>query len=243
MSRSFRRRTRVRWRPLAATATTSLLLLGAAEGGLAGDETSSLEPMVRLEQQLLGLQRQIAEMERRHAEEMKALKEEIRTLRDERAAPVAAPEDELAGLRRLAEAEAARAEEAKEEEKEVAFAAKGLSLQALNPEISVTGDMLATYRNQEGTQQHSDIRFRTLGLHLESYLDPYTRFKAAIPVSGGGAELGEAYMMPLRAPRGLQPHVRQVPSAVRSGEPLAQARPRPDGLPAGPEAGVSVRAD
>ncbi len=126
---------------------------------------------------------------------MKALKEEIRTLRDERAAPVAAAEDELADLRRLAEAEAAKAEEAREEEQEVAFTAKGLSLQALNPEISVTGDMLATYRNQEGTQQHSDIRFRTLGLHLESYLDPYTRFKAAVPFSGSGAELGEAYMI------------------------------------------------
>ncbi|MGD8895910.1 MAG: hypothetical protein PVJ73_07740 [Acidobacteriota bacterium] len=190
-----RRRTRARRLALAATATASLFLLGVPGRGLAEVDAASPEPMVRLEQRLVDLQRQIAEMERRHAEEMKALKEEIRTLRAERATPIAAEEDELADLRRLAEAEAARAEEGKEEEKEVTFTARGLSLQALNPEISVTGDMLATYRHQEGSEQHSNIGFRTLGLHLESYLDPYTRFKAAIPVSGGGAELGEAYMM------------------------------------------------
>jgi hypothetical protein len=55
--------------------------------------------------------------------------------------------------------------------------------------------MLTTYRHQDGLRQHSNVTFRTLGLHLESYLDPYTRFKAAVPVSPGGAELGEAYMM------------------------------------------------
>jgi hypothetical protein len=69
-----------------------------------------------------------------------------------------------------------------------------LSLQALNPEISVTGDMYAFYREQEGTRERSGFEFRTLGLHLESYLDPYTRFKAAVPFSTEGAELGEAYM-------------------------------------------------
>jgi len=29
---------------------------------------------------------------------------------------------------------------------------------------------------------------------MESYLDPYTRFKAAVPINENGAELGEAYM-------------------------------------------------
>jgi hypothetical protein len=177
-----------------ATATTFLLVLGAPGSGLAKTDAALPEPMVRLEQQLLDLQRQIKEMERRHAEEMEALRDEIQTLRAEGVAPVAAPEDELADLRRLAQAEAARAEAGREEEKEVAFTAKGLSLQALNPEISVTGDMLATYRHQDGSEQHSNIRFRTLGLHFESYLDPYTRFKAAVPVFPGGAGLGEAYM-------------------------------------------------
>ena len=55
--------------------------------------------------------------------------------------------------------------------------------------------ILAAYRHQEGTRERSRFTFRTLGLHLESYLDPYTRFKAAVPVTTGGAELGEAYMI------------------------------------------------
>jgi hypothetical protein len=191
---SSRQRTRA-WRlTLAAAATTFLVQPSAFGADLAEAEPASSETTARLERQLLDLQRQMVGMERRHAEEMRALREEIRTLRAERAAPVAAPEDELAELRRRAEAEAAQAEEAKEEE-EVAFTAKGLSLQALNPEISVTGDWLATYRHQDASPQHSNIRFRTLGLHLESYLDPYARLKAAVPVFPGGAELGEAYMM------------------------------------------------
>jgi len=36
--------------------------------------------------------------------------------------------------------------------------------------------------------------FRGLGIHLESYLDPYTRFKAAFSVSEHDTHLGEAYM-------------------------------------------------
>jgi hypothetical protein len=192
VSRSFRRRLPVL--PLGVAASTLLLLLGAPGRGRAGTDTASPAPTMRLERQLLDLQSRIVEMERRHAEEMRTLREEIRALRDAQASPVVTPDDELADLRRRAEAEAARAQEPKEEEKEVAFTAKGLSLQALNPELSVTGDMLTTYRHQEGSSQHSNTRFRSLGLHLESYLDPYTRFKAAVPFYNGGAELGEAYM-------------------------------------------------
>ncbi len=190
MWRFFRRGTRSRRLTPAVTATAFLLALGAP-GKV---EAASPEPTARLEEQLLALQLQMAEMERRHAEEMEAVREEIRTLRDERAAPVVAPEEELTDLRRLAESEVARADEAKKEAKEVTFTARGLSLQALNPEISVTGDMLGTYRHQDGSGQHSNVRFRTLGLHLESYLDPYTRFKAAVAAAGSGAALGEAYM-------------------------------------------------
>jgi hypothetical protein len=135
------------------------------------------------------------EMERRHTEEIEALKEEIRALRGVSTAATVPEEDELAALRRLAEAEAAKAEEAAAGEEEETFTAKGLSLQALNPEISTTGDFLATYRHQEGSPQRSKFTFRTFGIHLESYLDPYTRFKAAVPFTSGGAAIGEAYMI------------------------------------------------
>ncbi|MFA7158611.1 MAG: hypothetical protein WC299_04850, partial [Kiritimatiellia bacterium] len=65
-------------------------------------------------------------------------------------------------------------------EKEFTFGALGL--QALNPEISITGDMLASYTDSKTTNKKCDFLFRGLGLHFESYLDPYTRFKAAVPV-------------------------------------------------------------
>lgn len=62
-------------------------------------------------------------------------------------------EEEIEALRRIAEAEAAE-EPAEEMPEELTFKAKGLSLQALNPEISVTGDMVAYYREQDG--RHMD---------------------------------------------------------------------------------------
>ncbi len=74
------------------------------------------------------------------------------------------------------------------------FSSKGLSLQALNPEISITGDLLASYHSQAGVRERWDTSFRTLGLHFSGYLDPYTHFKAAVPVGENGAALGEAYM-------------------------------------------------
>ena len=80
-----------------------------------------------------------------------------------------------------------------EEAAETTFKSRGLGLQALNPEISVTGDFLGTFRNGDDSQPDWDFGFRGLGLHLEAYLDPYSRFKAAVPVSAAGAELGEAY--------------------------------------------------
>ncbi len=101
-------------------------------------------------------------------------------------------ETEAELLRRLAETEAAKEEEHKEEAEEVVFKHGGLALQALNPEISVTGDIVNTYAVGEQTDRF-DADFRNLGIHFESYVDPYTRFKAAVPVTTSFAKIGEAY--------------------------------------------------
>ena len=63
----------------------------------------------------------------------------------------------------------------------------------MNPEISVTGDFLFSTRQDAISDQSSDFEFRTLGVHIESWLDPYTRFKAAIPVTENETKLGEGY--------------------------------------------------
>jgi hypothetical protein len=172
--------------------------LFATQGGTAPGTAAE-----RLEQRILALERTILEMERRHAEEMAALKKEIVELKEGGPGPAAAEEDELAALRRIAEEEARREEAPAAAGEDQVFKARGLSLQALNPEISVTGDMYAFYRDQEGERERSGFEFRGLGIHLESYLDPYSRFKAAVPVNENGASLGEAYMTRYGLPGGL----------------------------------------
>lgn len=147
-----------------------------------------------LRQQISDLRRMMNQMKQDSDAEIKALRETIDELsRKGLVSATQEPEDETAYLRRLAES---LAKEEKAEPKpigETVFKSGGLGLQALNPEISVTGDMLGYYRHQAETRQRTDAIFRGLGLHFEAYLDPYSRFKAAVPINKEGAELGEAY--------------------------------------------------
>jgi hypothetical protein len=100
----------------------------------------------------------------------------------------------LEELRKAAAAEAVEEEEKTESaEGESVFKSGELALQALNPEISVTGDLLGNYQSGNDDAVTWDTAFRSLGLHFEAYLDPYSRFKAAVPFSSDGAKLGEAY--------------------------------------------------
>ncbi len=103
-------------------------------------------------------------------------------------------EDELTSLRQLAKTKAAEKMAAEEKPEETVFKSGGLGLQALNPEISVTGDFLFSLQNDTTSEKSSDFDFRTLGIHIESWLDPYTRFKSAIEFHEDEAELGEAYI-------------------------------------------------
>lgn len=102
--------------------------------------------------------------------------------------------DSLAALRAAAR-EALREGDDERTEELPTFRARGLALQQLNPEISTTGDFAFLTHSPAGTVPARDFLFRNLGVHVESYLDPYTRFKAAVPVTEGGvSELGEAYV-------------------------------------------------
>jgi len=98
--------------------------------------------------------------------------------------------DNLDAIRQAAQA--ALSSETQSAPEEEIFTAGSLGLQALNPEISVTGDFL--WRCSDQSQQKSDFAFRSLGLHMQAYLDPYTRFKAAVAFSEEEVELGEAYL-------------------------------------------------
>lgn len=106
-----------------------------------------------------------------------------------------AQDDELKALRQAAENEIIHETDMQNKKlEEMSFKSGGLSLQALNPEISISGDFIGTYFFGDAFEtDYYDWNFRGMGLHLEAYLDPYSKFKAAIPVNSGGAELGEIY--------------------------------------------------
>ena len=112
-------------------------------------------------------------------------------------APSMASEDvELEALRAAAQA-AAEAPAAPTAAPEV-FHGGQRSLQALNPELSVTGDAYARGVYADGREYSPAARsgffFRGLGLHLQSGLDPFTIMKAAISFDPHGLHFGEAYI-------------------------------------------------
>jgi len=160
-----------------------------ANSATAQDDLSDTEqPNARIAE----LEQQITEIEKKHDEQINVLRQQM----DELAAQAGKrrTKDELVALRELAKAKAAEEVGTEEKPEETIFRSGGLGLQALNPEISVTGDFLFSSRQDTTSDESSDFDFRTLGIHLESWLDPSARFKAAIPVTESGSELGEGYM-------------------------------------------------
>jgi len=154
-------------------------------------QTSSKD-IEQLNTKILQLQQQIIEMQKKHDAEINALKRQINELAGQAAKQK--PEDELSALRQLAQAEATKEKPLDEKAEEVTFKSGGLSLQTLNPEISFAGDFLFSTRQDSTSDQSSDFDFRVLDIHVESWLDPYARFKAAIPVTESEAKLGEGYI-------------------------------------------------
>lgn len=77
------------------------------------------------------------------------------------------------------------------------FEGHSRSLQGLNPEISVTGDMAGFFRwsgrKEYSATERSGFLFRGLGLHFQSSLDPFSYMKAAVSLSPSGVVFGEAY--------------------------------------------------
>jgi hypothetical protein len=141
----------------------------------------------QVREQMRVMQRQLEQLLQRQEEcEARAPGEEV-----ERAAEEMTDEDELEQLRRRAEEEVQPPEEELPTEK--SFIARGLGLQALNPEMSVAGDLLLHYKDRKHENSDTDFEFRVLDIHLESYLDPFTKMKAALGFDSDDAHLGEAY--------------------------------------------------
>ena len=151
---------------------------------------ATLSDIQRIQKQLKALAAEVQDLRKENVD----LKKQVQELKAAR--PAAAGEElDLDRLRQAARAEAAAAPEPDEVKKDTIFKAKGLGLQALNPEISIAGDVYARYRDDhhKADRKQSDFEFRVLDVHIESYVDPYTRFKAAIGFDEHDAHLGEAY--------------------------------------------------
>jgi len=120
--------------------------------------------------------------------EIQSLEKRLRVLEEKQA------QAELQRI--LQEAQAAAAEKPPAEKKMKVFRGGQRALQAINPEISVTGDFLGHYLFESphhlGTER-SGSNFRVLGLHFRSDLDPFSYTKIAVEIHPEGAELGEAY--------------------------------------------------
>jgi hypothetical protein len=146
----------------------------------------------QLNDKILQLQQQIIEMQKEHDAAINDLKQQLNKLAGQTTKQK--PKDELSALRQLAQAEAAKEKTPDEMAEEVTFKSGGLSLQSLNPEISFAGDFLFSSRQDSTSDTSSDFDFRVLDIHVESWLDPYTRFKTAIAVTEDETKLGEGYI-------------------------------------------------
>ncbi len=97
-------------------------------------------------------------------------------------------------LQKILSEAAAASEEKKVEKKTKVFKSGQRSLQAINPEMSFTGEGYGQYSSNESETGTSGFYFRKLGLHIAGGLDPFSFMKAAVEFSPEGVELGEAYI-------------------------------------------------
>ena len=171
------------------TLSFPMVFAGIAPAQEKGVNTNSIE---ELNARILKLQQQIIELQKRHEAEIAELKEQINELAA--AAKEREEKEDITALREAAKAKLTEPIPGEQEPEEKTFESGALSLQALNPEISVTGDFVFSSAQDGADNKSTDFDFRTLGVHVESWLDPYTRFKAAIPVTENDAKLGEGYI-------------------------------------------------
>jgi len=166
-----------------------MVFCGITQAQARAENDNSIE---LLNKRILHLQRQILDMQQKHDTEIAALREQINELAV--GAGKEKEKEDIASLRELAKAAATEATAPEEPAEDITYRSGGLGLQALNPEISFAGDFLFSTRQDSTSDQSSNFDFRVLDIHVESWLDPYTRFKAAIPVTEDEAKLGEGYI-------------------------------------------------
>ena len=83
------------------------------------------------------------------------------------------------------------------------FASQMRNLNELNPEISATGDVFATFSDRTGDPEANQFRFNEFEVALQATLDPYSTAKFFIVQEGGEFELEEGYIEYNALPGGI----------------------------------------
>jgi len=140
------------------------------------------------------------------------------------------PDPELAALREAAETQASAGAGTPEARKAPSegFQALGLALQALNPQISVAGDMMGCWRQEKGERGVWSFIVRSLELQLDSYLDPSTKFKAVVAAEEDASRPVPFLHTPTVSPPcpALDGSVRPQPSVPPRPLPALSSAPR-----------------
>lgn len=141
-------------------------------------------------------------------ERIEVLEKQIGELKAEQAA--AAEEAEIEALLAAADEEMALEEDEEDVDDEEVFKSGARALQGLNPEISVTGDIVATlYMNRNfyvdedltihdghvhGGVQRSGLSLRSFEAVFQSNLDPFSMMKFILAMHNGSPEICEGYI-------------------------------------------------
>lgn len=160
----------------AATVGTMAALVAVA-AALAAPAVASAQEEAREEAPAAtidSLQSRIAELEAR----LDSLLTELGAEAPEAGEEVEETEDELARLRAAADRAAEEGEAGRDTTGE--GGSRTRSLQALNPEISVTGDVVGTWTNPEEGGSNVSAAARSFEFSFQSALDPYTRTKVYV---------------------------------------------------------------
>ncbi|MBP7634214.1 hypothetical protein KBA41_08570, partial [Candidatus Ozemobacteraceae bacterium] len=172
-------------------------------------EDVSIDDIAALREELAGMRSEMSAMREKYEATIARLEEKVSRLGSETRQPaglaaqsaqgVTTPVDEKERLRfaaagALGAAGLETSTVSAPSAQSVTFKAGELGQQALNPEISMTGDVIAQFRSQEDVREQARGTFRSLGIHGECYLDPDTRFKASFPIQEEGTEICEAYI-------------------------------------------------
>ncbi len=90
------------------------------------------------------------------------------------------------------------------------FTSRTRTLNQLNPEVSVTGDVFGTVADRTGDPESNQFRFAEFEMAFQSPLDPYSLAKAFVVQEDGAFEVEEAYIDWTSLPGGVGLKVGQL---------------------------------